>query len=556
MDSLSPSNSNWLEQLEAQREAFHHGGIESVSDIGLISLLDSEYRDEIAEAVPASISRRLTSGRCFAIGYLHALAGRRSEAIDWMLRAQALTSQRGSALAARLAVELGDLYLASLQPASAETLLVWAMDRTGTRASAEILHLQALIAQANGDYAVAASLFKDTIRTRTSMSAVTRVEATINLAAAIEHSVPEEALQLCELALATISAHKLNQRYEATVENIAAYCLVLVGNVEAARTRSVGALRLASQFGTSRGVQFARFNRALIEEIGGDQERAERLFREVREAAGALGLPELAVWCDIRLAWRDLLRGNSPAATCAASSIPRSAAFHDNAMMLRGLIALYEGRLPVARSMLLDVRTASKRRRDLLMQVVSELWLAVVERRAGRLDQASAVLRSAADGAAAAGLRASTIWWSSSLIRELAAAADSEARRWLATLAIPADVIATVSVDEWGRVLMGDQPIPEGRWRLGRTGGRVLQRLCAALIRCHPDGIARDDLSDSLWPDSEGDAAVRNLYAAVNDLRKLLEPLGIRVITAGGRYGLDLPFGVAREPDRRATLRS
>jgi DNA-binding SARP family transcriptional activator len=59
-------------------------------------------------------------------------------------------------------------------------------------------------------------------------------------------------------------------------------------------------------------------------------------------------------------------------------------------------------------------------------------------------------------------------------------------------------------------------------------------------VEAHPRGISRDELADRLWPESEGDKAVRNLYAATKDLRRALAPApGVRLVARGGDYALE-----------------
>jgi DNA-binding SARP family transcriptional activator len=57
--------------------------------------------------------------------------------------------------------------------------------------------------------------------------------------------------------------------------------------------------------------------------------------------------------------------------------------------------------------------------------------------------------------------------------------------------------------------------------------------------------VARDDLADQLWPDSEGDKAVRNLYATMKDLRRVLTAApGLRAVARGGDYALEMDDNV------------
>jgi DNA-binding SARP family transcriptional activator len=82
-------------------------------------------------------------------------------------------------------------------------------------------------------------------------------------------------------------------------------------------------------------------------------------------------------------------------------------------------------------------------------------------------------------------------------------------------------------------------PLPADAWQR-RSGARVLRRLFALLVAAHPKGVSRDRLTDELWPESEGDKAVRNLYAATKDLRRVLASAsGVRLVARGGDYALE-----------------
>lgn len=56
----------------------------------------------------------------------------------------------------------------------------------------------------------------------------------------------------------------------------------------------------------------------------------------------------------------------------------------------------------------------------------------------------------------------------------------------------------------------------------GHTGRRKLQELFECIGATGDRGIDRDALIDALWPDSDGDRALRNLHAALNDVRRIL----------------------------------
>src|SRR5207244_90264 len=68
---------------------------------------------------------------------------------------------------------------------------------------------------------------------------------------------------------------------------------------------------------------------------------------------------------------------------------------------------------------------------------------------------------------------------------------------------------------------------------------------CARLVAAHPRAVSRDELTDTLWPDSDGDKAVRNLYGAVKDLRRTLSAApGVTLVARGGGYALEVGTNV------------
>jgi DNA-binding SARP family transcriptional activator len=82
-------------------------------------------------------------------------------------------------------------------------------------------------------------------------------------------------------------------------------------------------------------------------------------------------------------------------------------------------------------------------------------------------------------------------------------------------------------------------PLSPDAWQR-RAGARVLRRLFKRLVAAYPRAVSRDELVDELWPDSEGDKAVRNLYAATKDLRRVLAAVpGVRIVARGGGYALE-----------------
>lgn len=83
-----------------------------------------------------------------------------------------------------------------------------------------------------------------------------------------------------------------------------------------------------------------------------------------------------------------------------------------------------------------------------------------------------------------------------------------------------------------------------------RSRGQV-RRLFQLLAAAHPVGVHRDELADLLWPASDG--ARQNLFAALNDLRRLLEAVpGLSIETDEGRYRLAAPPTVLFERAMRS----
>ena len=76
-------------------------------------------------------------------------------------------------------------------------------------------------------------------------------------------------------------------------------------------------------------------------------------------------------------------------------------------------------------------------------------------------------------------------------------------------------------------------------WQLWRTSSRVLRWFFTRLTEAYASAVPRDELAEYLWPESDGDIAIRNLYSATVDLRRLLAELpGVTVTTGDGGYAL------------------
>lgn len=72
-----------------------------------------------------------------------------------------------------------------------------------------------------------------------------------------------------------------------------------------------------------------------------------------------------------------------------------------------------------------------------------------------------------------------------------------------------------------------------------------MRRYLGLLAAVYPRALARDHLTDMLWPQSDGDRAINNLYAATSDLRCILRGVaGVRLMCSEGAYGLSLQGNV------------
>jgi hypothetical protein len=181
------------------------------------------------------------------------------------------------------------------------------------------------------------------------------------------------------------------------------------------------------------------------------------------------------------------------------------------------------------------------------------LWLACAHEGAGDKHIASAAVEAALRIAQAHGLRLSPNWWSDDLVRiakDLALPQDVAYTEALVgeTGSIGQGIATRVTVSGNGNILIDGTELAEDHWRTGRSGKRVLRRLFQCLAVAHPVGIHRDELTDLLWPASDGDRARQNLFAALNDLRRILQLVpGISIATDNGRYRLTAPAAVVFE---------
>jgi pimeloyl-ACP methyl ester carboxylesterase len=80
----------------------------------------------------------------------------------------------------------------------------------------------------------------------------------------------------------------------------------------------------------------------------------------------------------------------------------------------------------------------------------------------------------------------------------------------------------SVLITRDGVVIIAGREFAESDWREGKSGSGVLRRFFRVLLSAYPARLGRDELADLLWPESEGDKAIRNLYDATKDLRRVI----------------------------------
>ncbi|HEX4744311.1 MAG TPA: hypothetical protein VFW12_06535 [Candidatus Limnocylindria bacterium] len=465
-------------------------------------------------------------------------------ALELLARAQALLGARDdAALIARVAFTVGGLQITASEAAAADVTLTWAEGMLGGRADAapDIAHLRALIAEQRGDRDRALAGYRTALRRRAhALTPLSAVLAMRNLGAALVDSDPLEARSLYSLALAQLQAHELDPAIRPALANALAYSLICLGDLPTAREALDRAGRDAVAQRRARIVLYTRFNGAIIDELEGAAPAASSALAALEDEARDTGLEDIAAWARLRRAWLDLRRGET-AGIAATLLRVRGAAYTDAVGALRAILAFQRSRDAEARRSFSDTARRFGARGDRLGQFAMLLWLALAEERAGRTVAARRQAAAACALGSERGFVLSPNWWAPEIVdaaRRLASRADLE---YAAGLHRPPDATprtrssrVTISSDA---IRVDGVVLPAERWRVGRSGSGVLRRLFGALVAAYPAGIHRDALADLLWPDSEGDKAVRNLYAATDDLRRLLAELpGVRLASQEGRY--------------------
>jgi tetratricopeptide (TPR) repeat protein len=553
----------WRDEVAAARSTcalFKEGKVRSHQLARVApTLVDSLYSDECAEVLdsldPADINNH--PRLAMAKGRLLVLRGDPVGASAHLSKAMG-RADRDAPLVARAVWELGCLSLGESNLSTADAALRVGITALGEAASRspDLLHLEALLAERRSERELAIGKYREAIaESNRALTLLTRVAAMRNLAGALAHDKPRDAAGLCALGLALIDGDLLDERSRPALENVLAYTLLADGDVEDGKRRAEAAALDARRLGHFAIECYALFNQAIALELLGRSRDAEAMLIAALRISSQRNISEIGGWIQLRLLWLELksaVRAGENHRERALSAI--AADIHAASVRTYRAIEAYHSGEPLrAIEELQPLVNHYVALSDWSTSFALLLWLACAHAEMGERATASAAVQAALRIGRSHGLRLSPNWWSDDLVRtarELASPEDAEYAAGLLgeTGTVRETITTRVAVSGDGNILIDDQELPEQRWRMGKTGKRVLRRLFRCLAAAHPIGIERDELADLLWPDSDGDRALQNLYAALNDLRHLLQSVpGLSIATEDGRYRLSAPSTVLFE---------
>lgn len=524
-------------------------------------LVDTRFRESVAVALEKLGPSRIrgTAGLCYAQGYLHARAGDSEAATTMLMLAESLPAP--VPLAARTSAELGYLYISRGQAQAAEAVLLGAQGRIraagGSLREPDLVHLEALIADWQGDRRRARELHKECLAMASrALTPLTRVLCLSNLAVAVAHQHPEDAVSLGRLAIGTVETEGLNPRFLPALRNATGYAALITGRLDEARILLAEAMEGARFDGNRQIELFSCFNLAIHEELLGRPMSARKLLHELAEKAQQDLLPALVAWGELRLRWLGDTPAPAPASSTSSSGAasPELGAAFDE---LAGIEACRRGDLADARRMLGRARSRHAETEDDLSLFVTDLWLAHVEYCAGRHTRARQLVQAAARLGRLRGFALATNWWAPEILATARALATGSDGRYVSSLHAayvmerdsPIANPPPVVVRSDGTIVLDGVALTTEIWREGRSGPNVLRRLFCLLRLQYPGALGREALADELWPDSDGDRAARNLHATMHDLRRALSAVpGVRVATVDQTYRLELSPNVTVEP--------
>jgi tetratricopeptide (TPR) repeat protein len=485
----------------------------------------------------------------FARARALAMAGERTAAMEWCT--VAIGSARDDLpLLARAVWEFGCIALADNQVALAEVTLELgrsAAEAAGVSAP-DLFHLNALLAERRSARSAALADYRKAILfADRALTSVTRVLALRNLASALTHVDPRSAVGMCALAAALVDGDGLDPRVGPAVENVFAYALICDANPRAGRNRAASAASRARDLGHLLVEHYARFNECVAIELLGDATLARRSLSSLNEVVLPTMFPELSDWIRLRLAWLALKTDDVDAAvaeTQRLSGFADTTVLRSSVATMRAILDFRLGHAARATASLQRIIEEYVQSEDWLTTFALLLWVARCHDQLGEGTAAAAAVTAALQIGRSRGFRLSPNWWSidlAGIANALAAPADREYAALLVASSgsVGPSAAPGVVVTDEGAVRIAGNLLPDGTWRVGRTGSGMLRRIFRCLVAAHPVGLSRDEMADLLWPDTEGDRAIRNLYAALNDLRRVLTEIpGLGVGLERGRYRL------------------
>lgn len=514
-------------------------------------LLDSRYRDELILALESvnSAEAEASAELSYAKGVLASQKGDQIAATKWLTRAHALGNEGDRALSSRIGLELGVIYLATGERVAADAILAQLEARAdSTGPSADQLLLRGLLYRDIGDHRSAQPLFRAALAgSGDALTPQTQVLALVNLAVAVEHADPSEAVALCRLARAVIEREALDPRWRPRIWNIEGYAQLCRGNLAQARVSLTAAIREAHSLAVRVHELRARFNLAIVDELEGEVQRADAGLSELENVESDEPAEQLRTWAAIRRAWIALGRSDLVPAYRLLEVPGRKARCYWEALdTLHMRLAATEGDFDLAEKLLRELVTGYREREDHLIAMVLLLWRAHIEVISGSRVHARGFLAEAWEIGTRHGFLVAPSWWAGEIVETAKAlSVGTPMWTWAVSLVSPGPHgdrrPRSVAISRDGDVVIAGATFDRERWRRGGTGSRVLQRYLALLAVAYPGRVSRDRLADTLWPESDGDRAVNNLYAATSDLRRVLRGVdGVTLVCDPRGYGLRL----------------
>lgn len=486
----------------------------------------------------------------YALGSVMALRGQ-EEAFEWLTGAL-VASRTEPRLFARVTAELGILHLSRAEAATARALLTWATGIAGRSAdhSPDLLRLRAHLAYEAGDPAGALTHAERAVAlSERALTPSTLIDALHIIAAAEALRDPIRAVELARFCLRVALAERLHPTFALPVRCVLGFAMVAIGAPGLARREFDETLATAMGAGATRARLAAALGSAIVAELEGRLPEAARKTDDLIAVAHDTGIAQELNRATVYRQWLRLKAGGLDTPSAADTPI-RSAADRRSWRILRSIASARAG-APGAPRVLADLAHQAAQAQRNTEAVALYLHAATHELALGRVGLARTRAAEACDLASNRGIRTSPWWWDASLVdAALRLNSDGAARQFVPP--IESSHAPRVRVRTGGEILVDGVAAAE-LWRIGKTGPRVLRRFFSSLLEVHPRSLERDALCDLLWPESEGDRAVRNLYAATADLKRALSRVpGVRLEVGHGRYALDLGSCIEFEDAARA----